>query len=104
MRSVTYRFNEILIVVTLFFGGLGAANPVFAGVAADTEQAAADREAEYQARRQKMIEACKANRGVDCETEVDTELEAEQMGGGRAVIVPQRPRPVVPRPRPRPAQ
>ena len=104
MCSSPYRFNAWLVVFMLCFGSFVAAAPAMAGQVAEGELSAADREAEYQAKRQKMIETCKANRGVDCETEVDTELEAEQMGGGRAVIVPQRPRPVVPRPRPRPAQ
>ena len=46
----------------------------------------------YAERRQKMIEGCEQNNGIDCEREVDTELGAEaiQRGGH----VPHRMRPV----------
>jgi hypothetical protein len=67
---------------------------------------ASDKEAEMQAKRQKMIEKCQDNHGTDCENAVDTELEAQQNGivhtsppDQSDVPVP-RPRPN-PRPRPR---
>ena len=56
-------------------------------------------EADFQARRQKMIEHCEDNRGVDCEKKVDTELEAEQLDNNTVIYQDGRLRP---RPRPRP--
>jgi hypothetical protein len=69
--------------------------------ASETGKAGSDAEADMEARRQEMIEHCKANRGVDCEKEVDTELGAEQL-----YSVPTSPEqtdnPIRARPRPRP--
>lgn len=57
--------------------------------------------ADDDARRQKMIGDCEENRGVDCEREVDTELEAQatpqHQGVGETDTIR---RPVLPRPRP----
>jgi hypothetical protein len=60
----------------------GAGNP-----AAETNDApAASQETDQQAKRQKMIEDCKSNRGVDCEQQVDTELQAGQPDSEQQVI------------------
>jgi hypothetical protein len=69
--------------------------------ASEAGKAGSDAEADLEARRQKMIDHCKANRGVDCEKEVDTELGAEQL-----YSVPTSPEqtdsPIRARPKPRP--
>jgi len=40
----------------------------------------------YAERRQKMIEDCEQNNGIDCKREVDTELRAEAIQRGGHVI------------------
>jgi hypothetical protein len=45
-----------------------------------------EEDADLQALRQKMIKDCQSNRGVDCEQQVDTELQAEQSDGDQTVI------------------
>src|SRR5712692_189248 len=57
-------------------------NP-YARDAARGEQAAAQALA---GRRQKMIEHCEDEHGIDCEREVDTELRAEALQWGARVI------------------
>jgi len=68
---------------------------------ADEIDEAFDKEAEMQARHQKMIEKCEDNRGTDCESAVDTELEAQQSGIVHTSPPDQSDVPVH-RPRPRP--
>lgn len=104
MRSSEQRLIVCRALLAGVFGMLVMVSPARAEEAPGTAPSAAEREAEYQALRQKMIRECLDNRGVDCETEVDTELEAQQMDGIRRVIVPQRPRPIVPRPRTGPSR
>lgn len=60
---------------------------------ADNDASATDKlepppeeDADLQALRQKMIKDCQSNRGVDCEQQVDTELQAEQPDGDQTVI------------------
>jgi hypothetical protein len=68
--------------------------------ASEAGKAGSDAEADMEARRQEMIEHCKANRGVDCEKEVDTELGAEQLYS--VPTSPDQPdNPIQARPRPR---
>lgn len=45
-----------------------------------------EEDADLQALRQNMIKDCQSNRGVDCEQQVDTELQAEQPDGDQTVI------------------
>jgi len=68
----------------------------------DNSESGSDEEADMQAKRQKMIDKCKANRGIDCEKQVDTELEAEQLNSVHTSSPDQTDSPGQPRPRPRP--
>lgn len=68
----------------------------------DNSESGSDEEADMQAKRQKMIDKCKANRGIDCERQVDTELEAEQLNSVHTSSPDQTDSPGQPRPRPRP--
>jgi len=67
----------------------------------DNSESGSDEEADMQARRQKMIDKCKANRGIDCERQVDTELEAQQLDSVHTSPPEQTDSPGRPRPRPR---
>jgi hypothetical protein len=51
-------------------------------VAPDPAAAAAADDPNLAARRAQMIQACEDNNGVDCATQVDTELGAERMEAG----------------------
>jgi hypothetical protein len=48
----------------------------------DAAAAAAAQDPNLAARRAQMIQACEDNNGIDCATQVDTELAAEQMEAG----------------------
>ncbi|HQR59733.1 MAG TPA: hypothetical protein PLH03_00025 [Methylophilaceae bacterium] len=63
-----------------------------------------DEMANLQARRQELIKKCEANRGTDCEHEVDVELGADQTHSPSVYIPPEydRTRPIRPVPRPAP--
>ena len=67
----------------------------------DNSESGSDEEADMQAKRQKMIDKCKANRGVDCEKQVDTELEAQGLGIVHTAPPDQTDSPILPRPRPK---
>lgn len=60
-----------------------------------------DNEADAGAKRQKMMEDCKANRGTDCEKQVNTELEAQELDISHTAPPASMERPVRPRPVPR---
>jgi hypothetical protein len=67
---------------------LGVTFPAGAGdLASETnDDPGFSQEADQQAKRQKMIEDCKSNRGVDCEQQVDTELQSGQPEDDQQVI------------------
>ncbi len=69
------------LIALLCFSGNLLANDV-----TSADVTSAPDETEMQARRLKMIEDCKSNRGIDCESEVDTLLEAEK--NATAVVKP----------------
>jgi hypothetical protein len=51
-------------------------------------QAEALAEARLQQRRERMLQYCQRNNGVDCEREVDTELRAEGLMQGHRIVPP----------------
>lgn len=72
-------------------------------VSGNPESVAQDGE-DPEAQRQKKMEECENNRGVDCERDVDAELGAGQVNDHGTLIQPDTPiqRPITPIPRPIP--
>jgi hypothetical protein len=92
--------NFPLSATALFLAIVCLAVPMFAA-AQDSDEAA-----DLQARRQKLMEKCKANRGTDCEHEVDVQMGTDQTSSPSVYVPPEydKTRPIrpVPRPLPRP--
>ncbi len=83
------RIRELCLAAVMSGLLLGALAPASAATddaapgATTSDQAAVRALAE---RRQKMIERCERDHGVDCEREVDTELRAEALPSGAWLI------------------
>jgi hypothetical protein len=76
-----FRSAPSIIAVTTAADSTPDAGPAPVGDQQDEAATQADAE-----RRQKMIEDCEQNHGVDCERQVDTELGAEAIQRGGHVI------------------